>query len=351
MGRNVTLRDVAAAAGVGLATASEVLKGCGKYSDSTVEKVWKAVQALGYTPNKYAMKFFGREQAEHQSTGLLMRITHYSHEIAISSTKHLEAERMYWFEQACQEKNYAGTNYCIRHGKGFHSRLMLNDMVDGVVLGLSDRELLQNMSKRLPCVATDINVEPDEINMPVINNNLLQGYRTAFQEIRKKGLHGKIAILRGFSEYDNDSVITRKNRSVYLEKAAECEGIELDPKHKLDIEITPSTNDAVLTSVAAPLAHLIKKEGVRIIGIREISHLKILRNELEKYGVRLPDDAVIVVNNLESSKIPGVVSIHYDWEKMMSTAVDVLIRRIDGKEDIFGKYMVPCGHVDTEMID
>ena len=76
MDRRSTLRDVASVAGVSLTTACEVLKGIGKYSDSTVARVWNAVQSLGYTPNKYAMKFFAREQAEHERTGLLMRVTH-----------------------------------------------------------------------------------------------------------------------------------------------------------------------------------------------------------------------------------------------------------------------------------
>jgi len=351
MDRRPTLRDVASAAGFSLTTACEILKGIGKYSDSTVARVWNAVQDLGYTPNKYAMKFFAREPAGHQQTGLLMRVTHYNHNIEISTTKSLESERMYWFEKACQEKDYCGTNYCIRHEKGFHSRLVLNDYVDGIVFGLSDKGLLQNLSNRLPCVATDINVEPDEINMPVINNDLLSGYHTVFQAIREKGLLGKLAILRGYNDNNQgSSVLTLKNLSLYMEKAAEKDGIELEPRHKVDVEISPETNDAVLISIAGTLARMIKKEGVRLIGVRQISNLEKLKVELEKNGVRLPDDAVLFTPNLNSRNVRGVISIHYDWEKMMSTAVGVLIRRIEGKETVFGKYMVPCGHVDTEMI-
>jgi LacI family transcriptional regulator len=53
-GRTTTIKDVAAAAGVSLATASRVLSGKGYTSDETRQKVQEAVLLLGYKPNELA---------------------------------------------------------------------------------------------------------------------------------------------------------------------------------------------------------------------------------------------------------------------------------------------------------
>lgn len=51
---NVTLADVAAAAGVGESTISRVLRNHGSFSDKTRAKVIAAVERLGYVPNRIA---------------------------------------------------------------------------------------------------------------------------------------------------------------------------------------------------------------------------------------------------------------------------------------------------------
>lgn len=50
----VTLRDVSAAAGLGMSTVSRVLRNHGSFSQATRERVMKAVEELGYVPNRIA---------------------------------------------------------------------------------------------------------------------------------------------------------------------------------------------------------------------------------------------------------------------------------------------------------
>ena len=71
MNRKTTIRDVAKATGLSITTISQILNGIGRFSDATIERVWKAVNEMNYTPNEYARKIFAKETSERQKTGLL----------------------------------------------------------------------------------------------------------------------------------------------------------------------------------------------------------------------------------------------------------------------------------------
>ena len=53
-GNEVTLRDVSAAVGLGMSTISRVLRNHGSFSKATRDRVMKAVDELGYVPNRIA---------------------------------------------------------------------------------------------------------------------------------------------------------------------------------------------------------------------------------------------------------------------------------------------------------
>jgi len=49
-----TIRDVAALAGVSTATVSRVLNQKGSFRQETKERVWQAIESLGFWPNSHA---------------------------------------------------------------------------------------------------------------------------------------------------------------------------------------------------------------------------------------------------------------------------------------------------------
>ena len=67
--KSVTIRDVAERAGVSIATVSYVLSGKKRISSTTVEKVLKAAEDLGYVPNKVARSL---KEATTQIIGVLV---------------------------------------------------------------------------------------------------------------------------------------------------------------------------------------------------------------------------------------------------------------------------------------
>ena len=354
MGRNVTIRDVAKAAGVSITTTSQVLKGIGRYSDATIKRVWDVVNELNYTPNQYSKKFFAGEQPEHEKTGLLMRIVYnpYNDDAMFSAqNQYYEPMRMFYFEQACMEHDCSGVNYHYRHQHGFRNRLLLNDMVDGVVFATPDRKVIENIKKRLPAVLTDINADPEDIGLSVINPDQTNAFTQTLGLIRRSGIEGNLAVFCGQSSdpFPIDSVMTSDIVPASMAKAAAKSGIGIDRKHIFNVPVSPETNDKVMSQIADKIYRLVKKEGVRIVGLFYCDFTK-LKPLLEAKGLRLPDDVVLLGTNIKVATEPGVAVIRYDWENMMKTAVDVLLQTIENPGRICGKYLVPCLDISDSFL-
>ena len=347
MKKKPTIRDVAKAAGVSITTTSQVLKGIGRYSEATIKHVWEVVNELNYKPNRYAKKFFSGETSEREKTGLLMRVTYFPYDdytLFPLSNNEFEAHRMLCFESACMEHDCNGTNYIYRHQFGFRNRLLLNDMVDGIILGTPDRSLIENLKQRLPVVLTDINVEPEDVGLSVINADLRSAYVQAFTMIRQVGITGKMAVFCGreSEERSMQSIMKAGDQTVELEKAAGQCGITIAKKHYFNINVEPATNEAVLEQIADQICHLVRKEKVRMFALRYLN-VRNLPQMLTARGLDLQHDAVILeVDPMPRDPEPGVIQIVYDWKKLMETAVDVLLQTIEKPGRTCGKYLVPC---------
>ena len=134
-----------------------------------------------------------------------------------------------------------------------------------------------------------------------------------------------------------------------MAKAAAKNGIGIDRKHIFNIPISPETNDKVMTRIADKIYRLVKKEGVRIVGLFYCDFAK-LKPLLEAKGLRLPDDVVLLGTSNKVAAEPGVAVIRYDWENMMKTAVDVLLQTIENPGRICGKYLVPCLDISDSFL-
>ena len=350
--KKANIRDVAKAAGVSITTTSQILKGVGRYSDATIKKVWEVVNQLNYTPNPYAKKLFAKEHSPREATRLLMRITHCPFDRHFFESNGHEPLRMFYFEQACQNHGYAGTNYVYRHAAGFRSPLLLHNMIDGVILGTGTKAIINSIKNRIPAVLTDLNVSPENIGLPVINADLATGYSDALQIIQKAGCMGKMAIVYGYNEnLEMNSVLDKNDIAHPLFVAAEMNHIEIEQRHKIPWQISPENNLSRQNELADRLAEMIRYEKVRIIGIQGVGNALTLKDALNKRNIRLPDDAVFLYTSDTPLNEHGIAALTYDWEKMMSTAVSVLIRQINEKENHPAQYLVPCEPLNNDFLN
>ena len=344
MNKRATIRDVAKAAGVSITTTSQVLKGIGNFSDATIKRVWQVVNELNYTPNPYAKKFFSGETAPRENNGLLMYVTYSPYDKNPLDGNDYGAYRMFYFEKACMAHDCIGSNYIYRHQLGFRCRQIVNGLVDGVIMGTQDKNLIGNLKQRLPLVLTDINVDPGDVGLSVINSDLRSAYVQAFSQLREAGITGKIAVFCGeeHGEQVMQSIVKAEFRTIELEKALEQCGLVVDRKCYFNVNVSPETNETVLEGIADKICHLVRKEGIRIIVLRYIQFINLPRM-LAARGLHPPEDVVILgINPMPEESEPGVIQIVYDWDKLLQTAVDVLLQTIENPERFCGKYLIPC---------
>ncbi|MBR2426932.1 MAG: LacI family DNA-binding transcriptional regulator [Lentisphaeria bacterium] len=344
MGKRSTIRDVAKAAGVSITTTSQVIKGIGNFSEATIKRVWQVVNELNYTPNPYAKKYFSGENTPREKTGLLMYVTYSPYDKLPCDGNDYGAHRMYCFEKACMSHDCIGSNYIYRHQMGFRCRQIVNGLVDGVILGTQDKTLIENLKPRLPLVLTDVNVEPGDVGLSVINPDLCSAYVQVFSQIREAGIDGKVAVFCGIENEKHflQSIIKAENRTIELKKAIKQCDIDIDRKHYFDISVDPDINEMVLEKIADKICLLVKNEGVRIIVLRYIQFQNLPRM-LAARGLHLPGDVLLLgVNTMQKESKSGVIQIVYDWDKLMKTAVDVLLQTIENQEQACGKFLIPC---------
>lgn len=355
MNRKTTIRDVAKATGVSITTISQILNGVGRFSDATIERVWKAVNEMNYTPNEHAKKIFAKDTSERVKTGLLMRVTYvpFDHEQLFPiQTNHVEAYCSLCFGQACQRNDYSGTNYYYRHPYGFRSRLLLNGLIDGAVLGTPDSDIIENVKKRVPAVLTDVNVDPEDVGLSVINADFISAYADAITIIRKAGIDGNIAFFCGLPKKANNlhNVIKPGSPAKLLKEAMIRCGLEANTKYFYEGHVSPETNDRMLEEIADHVCHLVREENVHTVVLRHYDSKNFV-NMLRNRGLKVPEDVVVMgVRYVPQKQERGFLQIIRDWRMMMETAVDVLIKTIETPEIDCKKYAVPCQKITDSFL-
>ena len=348
MKRKATIRDVAKKAGVSIASVSLILKGVGKFADPTIKKVWAAVNELQYCPNPYARKIFSGETAEHRPTQLLMRIGYRPSYMPLQND--LQNILTCSFNDACAEYGYFGVNYLYRHELGFRNSLLLNDLVDGVVLGTHHREVIESIRGRVPAVLVNVNMDPEIVGMPLVMPDYEPCFQSAFEALSNRGYPPKIAILRVLASNLKDSVILDPDRlSGPMESAARK---TVPPGGSMDVSCLDIFSEAPgdgLEKTVDAIARMVKRDNIRIFTVLQIGPAGELIRRLNQRGISLPRDAVIIKPDYWEKDLPGTIQIHVDREKLMGKAVELLVRMLERHEIENKEYLVPCRKIQINL--
>lgn len=173
-GREPTLADVAAHAGVSLTTVSRVLNNRGYLSQATKDKVAAAINALGYRPNQVARALHGSAT---QTIGLIVPT------VALPFFGEIAAE----VENALAEHDYR-TLICNSLGRADRERsyldLLVGHRVDGIISGAHNEDLPEYGSIRMPLVTIDRQLAPTIPNVRCCNQ---EGGQIATQLLLDRG--------------------------------------------------------------------------------------------------------------------------------------------------------------------
>lgn len=307
MKRRCTIKDVAAVAGVAVVTVSRVVNTPDQVHADTRDRVLRAMQQLGYSPNLAARSM--RTQAT-RSIGFL--------------TPELSSPSNAAVAQAC-EQALAEAGYAMLVTSSGHRAdrevaaldLLRARGVDGIVLYVSDEahvQLLRTLGRiDVPLVALDR-------TLPVPCDLVLSEHADAMtQAVRHlAGLgHRRIALLRHAQRVRPGLERERAFRQAMKAQRLKADSIVRLPRR----DDEPELDARLFTAAGAPTALLV--EGTRL--------LRSVLAGLRASGLRVPDDrSLIGIDTLDALTLttPETTAIVRDFRAIGRAAASLMVRRL-----------------------
>ncbi|MBE6371600.1 MAG: LacI family transcriptional regulator [Lentisphaerae bacterium] len=315
----VTVRDVAAEAGVSFQLVAAVLGGK-KYahaSASTREKIQESARKLGYVPNASARILRGDasriigvlidSRAPESMYGVLAEIEQRADELGyriLSAQAHDNPDRLL---------------------QAYYS--LKQNGVDGIISFSHDYSQLGcRLDQRLkddPKIVFVLNT--DEQNPSAVDVDIKGGIITAAEHLRRQGYRKTALLLHGNSDQGKQPLSCRKRMEGFR---LGCPGGEVFflPTLNADLDAQEKGNRDLVRE------KLIPGGFDSVIAVNDLTAV-ILMNQLLSEGIRIPQDfGVVGCDDLPIGAYYPVklTTLGYDREKMARSAMDILIRKIAG---------------------
>ncbi|MBO4260425.1 LacI family DNA-binding transcriptional regulator, partial [Streptomyces griseorubiginosus] len=313
MAKGVTLRDVAALAGVSSRTVSNVVNGYAPVAESTRARVQQAVDELGYRPNVLA-----RNLASGRSGQIAVVVPYLD-------TPYF-AELLQGIIRAARVRGYNvlidQTDGDAEHEKLFLSRGSQQLLFDGVIfspLGLAQSDLTERDAS-LPLVVLGERVSDGSFDHIGIDD--VSASREATEHLLDLGRRRVAAI--GDQPYRTGEAAQLRTRGYRL--AHERAGLPVREEYVIS---TPRFNRS---DGATAMAHLLDLEEPpdAVFCYSDLVALGALHT-LAARGLRVPEDVAIVgYDDIEDARYsnPPVTTISPDKQMIAETAVERLLKRI-----------------------
>lgn len=326
----MTLKEIAAEAGVSISTVSRVINKSSKCpaSKEIQDKIWEIVRRTGYTPNATArdLKRGSTENAEPLSRSiacLFARTSDVETDSFFSSlARSIEKEA---FKHNYILK-YTFTAFDINHPSTF--RLITDNHVDGVaVLGRCDKQLLKFLKQYFKCVAytglNNLEAKYDQI--------ICDGYQasiTAMNHLMQLG-HTKIAYI-GETEAEDRyqgycTALASKNLPIRKEYIS---NVTLSSEGGYKGATTLLNKGCDATAYFCP-------NDVTAIGAMRA---------MKEHGMSIPGDvSMISIDDIDMAQYlnPMLTTIHIPVEEMGQMTAKTLIDRIEGGHHLPMKINLP----------
>ena len=327
-----TIKDVAAAAGVSIGTASRALNRTGRVSEATVTRVTKAAQKLGYQPDAIA------QSLRLKSTKVVgMLVTDLSNPFFAGVIRAAE--------KRLQQAGYAllvGNTDNERTRERFLIDLFQRRRVDGLIAGpceSEDAEMLEALDRGgLPVIGFDRDFGAGQSGLHVYHR------RAAFEATRhllNLG-HERIALLSSSS-----TLSPGRERIAGYAAALDERGIPLNNSliraHKSSMDFVASEALSLMSLRPAPTAFLCL--GTRMLA----GTLQGLRQN----GLRVPDDvSVLTVGDTDLARLyaPSISAVTWDLDSVGQMLAELMLRRLEEGESEGHprRIMIPTQFIDRE---
>lgn len=322
----VTVRDVAAEAGVSFQLVAAVLGGK-KYahaSEATRKRIMDASEKLGYVPNASARILRGNAS---MIIGVL--IDSRAPESAFSIIGK--------FEQAAALRGYRIliTQAHDDPGKLFESyKFLKQNGVDGIVSFSHDYPLqnyhLDQFLKNDPRIVFVFNSMDQNENDSYVDVDRAGGMKTAMKHILDNGYRNPALILLNYVSENEKLTQSRQKR---IEGFRNC----APPDSKVYFIISKETCAEEIAEQCRKLIHgKILPDRVDTVIAQDDNLAAILMKELLAAGIRIPQDIGLIGwdNLLIGQCLPvTLTTLYFDKKQLAESALQILLDKIDGKTD------------------
>lgn len=310
-----TMRQIAEAAGVSVATVSHVINGVGRFSDETRDRVERVIDEYGYTANLAARSL---KVAETKTIGMIVPdiSNDFFSKIALRAEDYL------------MEQGYS-VFVCNSHNNPERERAYFKTLAgkqaDGILCISGLNELTSDLLvKSIPVVCIDRKPKRN-LNIPFVGSNGLYGARVATEHLIKNGCKNILTISSFTAEYkDND-------RLRGYQQALEKYGIPFRDEYRLNV-----TGKRPSIIEAEALVREFLAQNHELDGIFATSdHAAVgAFRALRAAGLMVPDDVKIAgfddsVYSLLPT--PWLTTVHRFPERMAEEGCKALLQLINGE--------------------
>jgi LacI family transcriptional regulator len=319
-----TIKDVAALAGVSVATVGRVIGNYGHVSQKTRNKVIQAVQELNYYPNAIAQ-------------GMRNHSTKTIAVIVGSIKNNFFSEIVYAIERVARKQGY-NVLICNTHEKEKleiqHLEMLRSKQIDGIIIASSFarkqdiavkyRYLYEN---EIPMVCIDRNIM--DLDRDVIESEHFEGAYEATEYLLQLG-HEKICVI-GMGQPPTSTVRIRISG---YEKALEDHQVSFDKNRVLCIDYEE-------TVAQEEISDFFDRNGdMTAILVLNNSLCSGVLKEMVKRGLKCPDNLSLIGWDDEAlNQILNITTVEQQISKIGSLAAERLFYLIENRESK-GEHMV-----------
>jgi LacI family transcriptional regulator len=319
-----TIKEVAKAARVSIATVSRVINGVDGVSSKLEQRVQAAMEKLHYHPSMLARNF------KSQETRLIG--------VIIPILEHPAYSRM----AAAIERRLFGYNYRAlicnseedEERENAYIEMLMRQRVEGIIIDSSARNtqsLVELKENNIPIVLFDRMLPEIPCNQ-VFCDNSLGGY-TAIKYLAELG-HRRIGVVAAPTYPE---VITRRIRGT--REAIADFGIDDDP----ELLVTGDTQLFDMGYQAAQYLLQLKVRPTAIFAMTDVTAVGVMHAAAEA-GLKIPDDLSVIGYDdlpIAAYMIPPLTTIAQPFSEMAETAIELLFKQIKNPELLPERAVLP----------
>ncbi len=317
--RSPTIKEVAARSGVGIGTVSRVLNDSPQISESTRQKVMKAIEELHYVPN-----VAGKRLSQSRSNVIAVVVPVINHPFFAKLVEEIEL--------AADQKGYsllvASSQHRIEKEQEILHRLA-QKQADGAIF-VTHYEHQENDFKNLAIVTIDRHLGND---IPIVSSNNYEATKQGVRYLIEKGCH-KIAFLGTRATQSSEVTLREKAyREVMEENGLESFVINKDVEH--------GQEKVLVDELLANRDHI---DGIFVSGCILAN---TLFNRLKALHIKVPEELQIVSydGDFSISKLENITTLEQPIKEMAEKCVELLIKIMENKNDYEKVNILDCRFV------